>query len=70
MIECQKSTCNSRYIGETNRSLKDRFLEHKGYIVTKKLNQATGYHFNKPGHSLNDFKIFIIEKIKNKVNIT
>ena len=64
MIECQKENCKLRYIGETNRTLKDQFLEHKGYILNRKLNQPTGFNFNQPGHNINYLKVFIIEKIK------
>ena len=69
MIECQKQTCQLRYIGETNRTLKTRFLEHKGYIKNKKLNQPTGHHFNSPGHSIDDLKIFIIEKVRKQDDV-
>ena len=69
MIECQKQTCQLRYIGETIRTLKTRFLEHKGYIKNKKLNQPTGHHFNSPGHSIDDLKIFIIEKVRKQDDV-
>ena len=55
--------CNEQYIGETNRSLRDRVSEHKGYIRTKKLNQATGAHFNLPGHSVSDMTVMAIQQI-------
>ena len=29
---------------------------------TQKLNQATGHHFNLPGHSLADLKVIALEK--------
>ena len=35
-ITCKK--CNVQYIGESERTLQDRFSEHKGYVVNKKLN--------------------------------
>ena len=43
-ILCPK--CRFQYIGESERSLQDRFSEHKGYVVNKHLNKATGEHFN------------------------
>ena len=61
LIECDK--CKMRYIGETERSLSERISEHKTYIRTKKLNQPTGYHFNLPGHSLDQLKVTVIERI-------
>ena len=50
------------YIGETERTLKDRVCEHLGCINTKKTNQPAGYHFNLPGHSKKDMKVTILEK--------
>ena len=41
-----------------------RFAEHKGYVKNKHLNQATGSHFNEPGHGLENKKVIIIEKSK------
>ena len=66
MIECQKQTCQLRYIGETNRTVKEKFPEQKGYIINKKLNQATGNPSNQLGQSLHDLKIGIVEKVKNQ----
>ena len=64
MIECDKQNCKQRYIGETERTLNERFTEHKGYVKNKHLNQATGSHFNEPGHGLENMKVIIIEKSK------
>ena len=36
MIECNLETCKEKYIGESERTLKDRISEHIGYIRTKK----------------------------------
>ena len=44
MIECNIENCKKRYIGESERMLKDRISEHVGYIRTKKTNIATGEH--------------------------
>ena len=63
MIECTKERCNQKYIGETERSLKDRISEHIGYVRTKKSSQATGYHFNLPGHSVGDLKVTGLERV-------
>ena len=64
MIECNLDKCKKRYIGETDRKLKERITEHKGYINNKILSQPTGQHFNLPGHSISNMKIAIIEKVK------
>ena len=61
MIECNK--CNERYIGETKRKLKERLDEHRKY-VRNDVQNATGEHFNKPGHSESNMNITAIEKVK------
>ena len=69
IIECKKQTCKARYIGETERKLKERLKDHKQYIKSIFPTQATGEHFNEPGHSLSDMTITIIEKVKvNDIN--
>ena len=50
--------------GETDRKLKERFSEHKGYVNNKILNQPTGQHFNLPGHSIANMTITIVEKVR------
>ena len=65
LIECDKTNCQEKYIGESGRNLKKRLEDHRGYIVNKKLNQATGAHFNLPGHSLSDLKVMILEQVKS-----
>ena len=39
------------YIGESERTLTERFCEHLGYINTKKIREPAGEHFHLPGHS-------------------
>ena len=63
MIKCQK--CNSCYIGETERMLKERISEHKGYIRNNNAKEPVGAHFNSPGHDLSDLKVIILEKVKS-----
>jgi hypothetical protein len=64
LIECDKNNCQEKYIGESGRNLKKRLEDHRGYIVNKKVNQATGAHFNLPGHSVSDLKVTILEQVK------
>ena len=61
LIGCQK--CKEQYVGETSRSLQERFSEHLGYVKNKHLNKVTGEHFNTKGHNHSDMKISIIEKL-------
>ena len=65
LIECEKERCRQKYIGETERTLKDRVSEHVSYIRSKNITQATGFHFNLPGHSLSDMKVSGLELIRN-----
>ena len=39
LLGCKK--CPQQYIGETERSLKERFLEHKGYVSTNNQSKST-----------------------------
>ena len=65
LISCNKENCKeSKYIGETGRSLKQRLSEHRAYIVNHMTSQATGCHFNLPGHSLSNLKIRAIEQVQ------
>ena len=53
------------HIGETERSIKERFLEHKSYVSNTMLTKATGNHFNQKVHSVCDMEITVVEKIFN-----
>ena len=65
MIQCDKNNCTeNRYIGETGRILKYRLFEHRDYVTNNVTSQATGAHFNLPGHSLANMKIGILEQVK------
>ena len=63
MLQCNKTNCNAKYIGETGRIFKFRLDEHRGYITSKDESQPTGLHFNLPGHSLANLKATIIEQV-------
>ena len=63
LIGCKK--CTQQYIEETDRSIKERFLEHKSYVTSRLLSKATGRHFNEPGHSVSDMTLTVLEKIFN-----
>ena len=66
LIECTKENCtNNRYVGETKRNLRHRFGEHRGYVTNNHTEQATGAHYNLPGHSVENMKITILEKVKS-----
>ena len=65
LLECDKESCQKKYIGETGRIFKFRLDEHRGYINTKDESQPIGAHFNLPGHSLANLKATIIEVLVN-----
>ena len=50
----------------TERSLQERFSEHKHYVISKLTTKATGFHFNLPGHSVSDMTLTILEKVFNQ----
>ena len=68
-IICKKDSCKQVYIGETKRILKFRLADHRGYVVNQDTSQATGLHFNLPGHSLADLSITAIEQVKTNDTI-
>ena len=59
-----KEKCQLAYIGETKRQLKYRISDHKTYIKSENMEQATGEHFNLPGHSISNMKVTIVERVK------
>ena len=63
-IQCTKENCQLAYIGETKRQLKYRIADHKSYIKSENIEQATGEHFNLPGHSISNMKVTIVERVK------
>ena len=61
-IICKKDNCKQAYIGETKQMLKSRLAQHRGYVSNNI--EATGQHFNLPGHSLADLMVTIIEQVR------
>ena len=66
MIECSKDNCKQRYIGQTEKSLHERFSQHRGYVNRRIFSYATGHHFNLPGHSISNITVTILEIVKKK----
>ena len=64
LIQCDKENCTeNKYIGETEKPLHERLSQHRGYN-NKKTQDATGRHFNLPGHTLANMNITIIDRVK------
>jgi hypothetical protein len=55
MIKCEgeESTCDEFYIGEMERSLKARFMEHRRPSSIGSSEVAQHIHLESPGHQLN-----------------
>ena len=64
LLGCSK--CPQQYIGETERMLKERFAEHKGYVISNNQTKATGVHFNQRGHNVSNMQVTVIEKVFNQ----
>ena len=61
VIYCIRCTaCNQLYIGEKGRRLGDRFREHLLDVKnnSQDVSKPVARHFNQPGHSHNNMKIF------------
>ena len=54
------------YIGETGRSLKQRFYEHHRDVTNKDVKKPCGQHFNNPGHSTADMIVIAVEQVLPK----
>ena len=61
-IEC--TLCHLQYVGETKRSIKERFAQHFYNITTNNKKHIIGNHFNEPNHNgLDNVIIHILEFI-------
>ncbi|XP_078525914.1 uncharacterized protein LOC144798766 [Lissotriton helveticus] len=56
--------CHLGYVGETGKAIKTRLTEHRSAIKTKKLSAPLVSHFMDFGHSSEEMKWRILEKIK------
>ena len=68
-ISCTKSerpcsTNKPEYIGQTGRSICERFREHK-YSVNEKASTSVGKHFYDTGHNLSNLQIVPFEQIRS-----
>ena len=62
-IVCRK--CPSFvYVGETQRKAKERFYQHRSYVMNQKTDTPTGAHFNGKGHSVNDLLMVPFERVR------
>ena len=62
MIECKR--CKKQYIGETKRTLSERFTEHRQATNNPghaNASAAVPTHFNLPDHSIEDMALIPLE---------
>jgi len=62
MIQC--ALCGQQYVGETGQPLHARLNNHLAHITHKRVSEKpVAAHFNKAGHSLEDLRVMVIEKL-------
>jgi len=64
-INCSK--CNVSYVGQTGRTLRKRIQEHLDYVRLNR--EATGCHFNLPGHDLSHLHVQVLEQVSPPTRI-
>ena len=67
-ILCTKENCKQTYIGETKRLLRVCLDNRRGY-VNNFIHNATGTHFNQPGHTLANIQIVALEQIRKNSDL-
>ena len=71
MINCnlqtmvkKDTTLSSQYIGQTGRTLRERFGEHRRGIQNN-TDESVPIHFTLPHHTLNDVELIPLLKVRN-----
>mgnify|MGYP003316783657 CR=1 FL=1 len=68
--KCIKPNCKdhpkTEYQGKTTQSFQRRFSQHRDYLKRDVTSEASGEHFNLPGHSISDMQGLVLEKVKSK----
>ena len=63
IIEC--TLCNMQYVGETQNALHIRLNGHRNDMKHKRVDKPVAAHFNRPGHSLADLTIMVLELMRS-----
>ena len=66
-ICCKKDNCKHVYIDETRRIFKFAWITIVD-MSKKSLDNATGFHFDQPGHSLADLSVTVLEQVRKSTN--
>lgn len=64
LIECTRCTQKNMYVGQTRRALRQRASGHRAAWMTDK-NMPLYRHLHKPGHSFDDLRITIIDRVED-----
>ena len=64
VIDCEK--CNLQYVGQTNKSLRQRMAKHREALRAGKPRRIY-YHFNRVDHTETDMKVTPIEMVPTEV---
>ena len=64
--ECEK--CNLQYVGQTNKSLRQRMAKHREALRAVKPRRIYN-HFNRADHTETDMKVTLIEMVPTEVDI-
>ena len=68
--KCIKPNCQhhpkTEYEGKTTQTFQQRFSQHRDYVKRGITTEASGAHFNLPGHSVANMQGLILEKVKSK----
>ena len=68
LVSCNK--CSIQYVGQTTRKFQLRVKEHLSDIKNHNKMKAIGVHFNSTDHSIDNFRVQIVEKVlPNNTNI-
>ena len=72
---CNKSNCDdiirgsdgeivssNEYVGKSRRQFKERLSEHRDYVKRGEVEQPSGEHFSKPGHSVHNLSGLVLEQ--------
>ena len=64
LIECRKCNGRAKYVGQTDRTLRERMSGHRAAYLNKKP-MPLYRHFYKPGHNFDDATITVLELLND-----
>ena len=64
VVQCNKDFCKQQNIGESKWEIKERFADHRKYVINNDETKITGTHFNLPVHTVDEMSVVELEKVK------